>query len=298
LGPKKILKKVKKRLDIICRPDKTTVNFAKLPRRYEQMNINNNAAKNVNLRPLRLLSFLGITMGVLMLMAMAAPSAHAFLLTYYDFEDGNFSSDAPGLQATTISFTASSYPGGNLTVEGTVATPVGTNLNAVTPSTIMALDAMGNTNGTAGDQYCFTLGGLTTTGKTDVTLSFAILSQGNGGQFTDLNLLYSTTGVGGAYTLFATDATLQTYATYTVLSFNASALTAGAVDGISGSNLFFEFCFSGSTNNANGNDTFIDNIQVTAVPEPSTYIGGLLGIVGLCWYQRRWFARLLGLRPA
>ena len=59
--------------------------------------------KNIDLSPLRLPSFLGITMGVLMLMAMAAPSAHAaFLETYYDFEDGNFTSDSPGLQPTSI----------------------------------------------------------------------------------------------------------------------------------------------------------------------------------------------------
>jgi hypothetical protein len=248
------------------------------------MNMNNNAAK------------FGSLMGVLMLMAMAAPSAHAafHLLTYYDFEDGNFTSDAPGEQSTAITFTASSYPGGNLTVEGTAATPVGTNLNAVTASTVHALDAMGNTNGTGATQYCFMLGGLTTTALTDVTLSFAIMSEGNGGQFTTLNLLYSTTGVAGTYTLFATDAALQTHTAYTTDSFPAPAAT----EGVSGGNLFFEFCFTGSANAANGNDTFIDNIQVTAVPEPSSYIGGLLGIIGLCWYQRRWFTRFLSLRAA
>ena len=264
------------------------------------MNTNNNPAKNVNLRPLCLSSFLGITMGVLMLMAVAAPSAHARLLTYYDFEDGNFTSDAPGLQTTTISFTSSSYPGGNLTVDGTVAKPVGTSLNSVTPSTIMALDAMGNTTGGVGTQYCFMLGGLTTTNLTDIVLSFAILSQGNGGQFTTLNLLYSTTGIAGTYTLFATDAALQTHTAYSLDSFNVSALTGGAVEGISGSNLFFEFCFTGSSNNANGNNTFLDNIQVTgaAVPEPSTYIGGLLGIAGLCWFQRRRLVRSLRLGRA
>jgi hypothetical protein len=235
-----------------------------------------------------------------MLLAMAAPSAHARLLTYYDFEDGNFTSDAPGLQTTTISFTSSSYPGGNLTVEGTVATPVGTAVNSVTPSTIMALDAMGNVGGQGTDQYCFVLGGLTTTNLLNVTLSFAIKSQGNGGQFTTLNLLYSTTGIAGAYTLFATDAALQTHVAYTTDSFNVSALTGGAVDGIAGSNLFFEFCFTGSANNANGNDTFIDNIQVNAVavPEPSTYIGGLFGVLGLCWFQRRWLVRSLRFRRA
>ncbi len=47
-------------------------------------------------------------------------------------------------------------------------------------------------------------------------------------------------------------------------------------------------------------NTFIDNIQLTAtaVPEPSSYIGALLGLVGLCWFQRRRFTRFLGLRSA
>jgi hypothetical protein len=77
-----------------------------------------------------------------------------------------------------------------------------------------------------------------------------------------------------------------------------SALTGGAVDGVSGSNLFFEFSFSGAAF-VGGADTFMDNIQVTAVPEPSSYIGALFGLVGLCWFQRRWLmTRLLSLRSA
>ena len=37
----------------------------------------------------------------------------------------------------------------------------------------------------------------------------------------------------------------------------------------------------------------IDNIQIngTIVPEPATVAGGLLGVLGLCWHQRR---RLIG----
>jgi hypothetical protein len=31
----------------------------------------------------------------------------------------------------------------------------------------------------------------------------------------------------------------------------------------------------------------LDNVSVSAVPEPSSYIGALLGVVGLCWFQRR-----------
>ncbi|PYK39251.1 MAG: hypothetical protein DME60_09890 [Verrucomicrobia bacterium] len=39
----------------------------------------------------------------------------------------------------------------------------------------------------------------------------------------------------------------------------------------------------------------IDNIQVngTIVPEPATVGGGLLGVLGLCWFQRRRFGFLL-----
>ena len=46
---------------------------------------------------------------------------------------------------------------------------------------------------------------------------------------------------------------------------------------------------------SNGNDlqNLIDNIQVngTVIPEPATVAGGLLGVLGLCWHQRR---RLIG----
>jgi len=265
------------------------------------MNMNNHVAefglilhrnlrrKKVGLGPLRFLSFLGITMGVLILMAMAAPSARAAtqLLTYYDFEGFSPTSNSPGLQTTHIAnnnVTLLLQGGGS-----------GTNVNAVTPSTNVSLIPSATDTGAPST---FTLGGLTTTGLTNVNLSFALLSGGAGsGSFTTLQLSYSTTGVNGPYTLFATDTTLQSNTTYTALSFPVSTLTGGAVDGVSGSNLFFEFAFSGG--NISGTATHIDNIQVTAVPEPSSYIGSLVGILGLCWFQRRWLmTRLLSLRRA
>ena len=264
------------------------------------MNMNNDATefglivhrnlrrKKVGLGSLRFLSFSGITMGVLILMAMAAPSARAALLTYYDFEDGNFTSDSPGLQTTSITNTAGTLGPFN----------VGTNVNAVTPSTATALvDINGGTPGS------FTLGGLTTTGLTDVNLSFALESFRTGSFFTTLNLFYSTDG-GATFsaTPFFTIVGINTVTTFTgppLFSFDVSTLTGGAVDGVSGSNLFFQFAFSGG--NISGTATHIDNIQVTAVatPEPSTYIGALVGILGLCWFQRRWLmTRLLSLRRA
>ena len=266
------------------------------------MNMNNDATefmamaapsarrKKVGLGPLGFLSFLGITMGVLILMAMAAPSARAALETYYDFEDFNFTSDSPGLQTTNIS-----APVGVIGLCGVLC---GTNVNAVTPSTNAALivPLPGGGGGTAAS---FTLGGLTTTGLTDVNLSFALVSGGTG-TFTTLDLLYSTTGMSGPYTHFSTVVGINNLSTYTgppLFSFDVSTLTGGAVDGVSGSNLFFEFSFSGR--GAETTDfTRIDNIQVTAVPEPSSYIGSLVGLLGLCWFQRRWFTRLLSSRSA
>jgi PEP-CTERM motif len=258
---------------------KTKFSFSKKPR-TSIMHHRNLCRKKVGLGSLGFLSFLGITMGVLILMAMGAPSARASLLTYYDFEDGDLNSDSPGLQTTSLTVVS-----GALFV---LDFSLGTNVNAVTPSTNFSLVPII-------PEPSFKLGGLTTTGLTDVNLSFAFLSGGIS-SFTTLTLLVSTTGVDGLFGLLATDTTLQSNTTYTTLSFDVSALTGGFVDNVSGGNLFFEFVFSGGGNSSTAR---IDNIQVTAtpVPEPSSYIGALFGLVGLCWFQRRWLmTRLLSLR--
>jgi hypothetical protein len=240
------------------------------------MNMNNHVAEFGSIMHRTLRSVLGITMGVLILMAMAAPSARAALLTYYDFEDGNLTSDSPGLQPTSIG-----------TVIGTFTFPAGTGtmVNAVTPITTNTALTIHEVAGVA----AFTLGGLTTTGLTDVNLSFALLSAATGGSFSNLQLFYSTNG-GSNFSFLASVANLTSHTDYNpALTFDVSALTGGAVDGVSGGNLFFLFDFSGATNGDAA--TFIDNIQVTAVPEPSSYIGALFGLVGLCWFQRRRLAQ-------
>jgi hypothetical protein len=47
--------------------------------------------------------------------------------------------------------------------------------------------------------------------------------------------------------------------------------------------------FNGGQSNGGQVQDIIDNIRVegTIVPEPSTIAGGLLGVLGLCWHQRR-----------
>ena len=160
-------------------------------------------------------------------------------------------------------------------------------MNAVTPSMNSSFFPVVPSIG--GTTASFTLGGLTTTGLTDVTLSFALMFGGTG-SFEFLSLAYSTTGVNGPYSFFLIAAKITSYTTYTgppTFSFDVSALSGGAVDNVSGSNLFFEFVFSGAVAPETAGKTLIDNIQVTAVPEPSSYIGALSGLVGLCWFQRR-----------
>jgi hypothetical protein len=101
------------------------------------------------------------------------------------------------------------------------------------------------------------------------------------------------TGANGSFTTFATFNNLQQYNDYTMLSANLPTAVNGD------SSVWVSFCFTGATDAGINNVTNIDNIQVIgAVPEPSTYIGGLLGIAGLCWFQRRWFSRALRFRRA
>ena len=62
--------------------------------------------------------------------------------------------------------------------------------------------------------------------------------------------------------------------------------------------LVLQLNFTGGQSNGNDLQNQIDNIQVngTAVPEPATVAGGLLGVLGLCWHQRRRLIRSVRLR--
>src|SRR5262249_48650927 len=174
----------------------------------------------------------------------------------------------------------------------------GTTLNELVgdaPTTNTALDAMGNDTTTP---FCFQFGANTFTGKnlfTNLALSFALNSVGSGHQFTTLTLSFATVAnpTQADFTLFDTIAISQGTGYNTI----AQNLPAGAFEQ---ANLTLEFCFSGAKNATEANHTFIDNIRLTAtvVPEPSSYIGGLVGILGLCWFQRRWLGRSLRFRRA
>jgi len=240
--------------------------------------------ESIDLVPLRLPSFLGLIMGVLMLMAVGAPSAHALPqpLTYFDFENGDFT----GTNGATIfndavtSFPGGAFPSGQVVITDGVGAPTGTSGHA--------LDLRGNANLNAGSEYCFDLGAITTNGQFIIALSFDIASVGNGGQFDQLMVYWSTSTTfvhDTAHTVALSPFTIGTK-TMTI----AYQTVTGTFTIPSGTtSIYLQFCFvTTSGNNGNPNHTYLDNIGVTGdVPEPTTAISGALAAVGLFWRQRK-----------
>jgi len=63
-------------------------------------------------------------------------------------------------------------------------------------------------------------------------------------------------------------------------------------------NLLVRLHFENGQSNGGNLQNVIDNIQVngTVVPEPATVAGGLFGVLGLCWHQRRRLIRSVRFR--
>jgi hypothetical protein len=249
-------------------------------------------------------SLFSAVVGALVLTAALAPNASATReLKYFNFEGNTFNSvPAPGpgglypfLQSPNT-ITNVSFPAGQLAL----APGQGTTLNQLTgdaPTTNTALDAMGNDTAGSGP-FCFQFTANTFTTDniyTSLSLSFALNSVSgdtpHSTSFDTLQLFYST---GGGFTQIGGDIAINQNAGYYVIT---QPLPAGTLQQ---ANLTLEFCFSGADNSAGGAHTYLDNIRLTAtvVPEPSSYIGGLVGILGLCWFQRRWLVRSLSFRRA
>jgi hypothetical protein len=234
----------------------------------------------------------------LILAGALAPRADADVVAYFNFEGNTFTSVAapgpggmyPFLQNQTIlnSPTNPFSPGGLLVVPG-----VGTTMNQlagdVTP-TNSALALRGNTNGTA-TLNCFRFG-VNTTGYAQASLSFALQSVGNGTQFSQMQVRYSTNG-GASFTVTPEGSvSIIRDGLYHIYTFDISGAGNTA-------NALIEVCFTGSTTNAGGNVTRLDNLQINAVvPEPATIAGGVLGVMGLFWHQRRRLIRSLRWRRA
>jgi hypothetical protein len=251
--------------------------------------------------------------GALLFTAALAPRASATLIVYFNFEDtpgtdgrnavfDNFADCVPGTPGCA---TDSNTGGGiqfstlTLTTTANVSTAGGVldNRSAgdqdpappVPPSFRGHALLLNDTKNTTAD-LCFT---VNTSLLTGLSLTFATDNNGNG--YDTVELLYSTNGG----VTFTSAGSQDLVTGVHVIAFNNIAPTVFTGNGSPPSTIFC-LHFTGGASNGQDRQTVIDNIQLnaTVVPEPATVAGGLLGLCGLCWHQRRRLVRSLRFRPA
>ena len=236
-----------------------------------------------------------VVAGALLLMAALAPKANATVLVYFNFEDATIG--GPFDPASDVVGAPDFNPGGGL-----VLTNITTNL-VVTGAVAGSLQ-----NRTAGDIDTANPGvalGMRTTPSdnghylqfafdatffANMSLSFAINTQGNG--FDHVQVAYSIDG-GATFTNVGVPIFIPSSGVQII-----TLAVPSAVNNQAGAAL--RLVFTGGTSMGNNLQTVIDNIQLTGsiVPEPATVAGGLLGVLGLCWFQRRRLIRSVRWRRA
>jgi len=235
--------------------------------------------------------FLFILTGALLLLTALVPKANADELVYFNFEDAVLGGP-PDFEADVVGF-PDFNPGGGLqlstmttnfvfdaAVEGFLDNRTPLDIDDADPGLGLGLRTTPEDNG---HWIQFPVDATT---FHDMSLSFAVNTAGNG--FDTVELSYSTTGPGGPFTVvgsqFIPSSGVQ------VITFS---LPAGADFQ---ANLVLRLTWTGGTSQGNNLQTVIDNIQLTGVPEPTTVVGGLLGVLGLCWHQRRRLIRSVRFR--
>ena len=218
-----------------------------------------------------------IVAGALMLVAAFAPRANAQLIAYFNFEGEptppypvNMMSDVPpGFVSTTL---ITNYVTPNISAGPGI--PLNVAPGDMDPNnTSLGLRRSSLNNGRFFDIQLFTAQGF----FQNMTLSFA--TNGNGNGFESVQLSYSING--GAVFIAGPTAQLTQGPQIVSLAVPPAANNAPL--------LVLRLQFFGGQSNGNDLQTIVDNIQVngTIVPEPATIAGGLLGVLGLCWFQRR-----------
>jgi hypothetical protein len=125
----------------------------------------------------------------------------------------------------------------------------------------------------------------------DMSVSFAINVVGNG--YTLAALFYSTDG-GANFTFSGASTIIPNRRGALLITLPVPTVANNVPD------LVVRIQFTGGQSNGNNVQDVIDNIRIegTIVPEPTTIAGGLLGVLGLCWHQRRRLIRCVRLRRA
>jgi len=248
-------------------------------------------------RPFRLLLLLA---GALMLLAAFSPRANATLIRFYDMELApdtppypvNLDSHAPAVEigaGTTLFLDngtpGTPYPSANTSQEAGI--PLNVPLGAAPNLTSIGFHRSGTSN--LGVEIPLP----SAVGIYDVTsVSFAYGANGNGWAFVELQI----SSDGGLS--FSTIAGTLTALPATPGSVINLVVPAGTTLNIS--NLALRLLFTGGQSNGADLQFELDNIQIngTIVPEPATVAGGLLGVLGLCWFQRRRLIRSMRFRRA
>jgi len=244
----------------------------------------------------RIFRSLLVVAGVFLLTAALAPKANAQnVLIYFNFQDATIggpfdpaSDDIPplgdnpggGVQHSTVTT--------NLVTTAAVA---GTLVNRTTGDVdLLPLVGMGMRT-TPADNGHFIQFVFNATLFSNMSLSFAVNSAGNG--FNNVQLLYSITpGHPDASFVSVGSLPILSGGGFHLLNFGVPSAVNGQPD------VALRLTFTGGTSMGNNLETVIDNIQLTGVPEPTTVAGGLLGVLGLCWFQRRQLIRSVRLRRA
>jgi len=227
--------------------------------------------------------------GALILTGFIVPRANAVgqLVTYFNFEDQpigptvDFTSDQPpGTQASTLSVISNITP---TTVTGLGATNRAPgDLDTSTDRGLGFANTL--TNNPATIQFT-----VSTINLSGLSLSFANHDHGDG-----YDLVQGFYSINGGAFVAVTPTPVALLEGINTITYSSAVNNQSSVT--------FRFVLSGIELASEPNRrTTIDNIQLNAavaVPEPATVAGGVLGVFGLFWHQRRRLFGLLRLRPA
>ena len=239
--------------------------------------------------PFRTFCSLFVVAGVFLLTAAFAAKANADVLVYFNFEDGTLNSTVD-FQSDVVG-APDFNPGGGIlgpvTLETnltTYASVAGTSVNRTSGDIDITNNLAMGMRTTPPDNGSYIQFHADTTAFSNMSLSFAIDTQGNG--FDMVAFSYSTDG--GTTFSDPVSQPITSGGGFNTITFTVPVGAEGQPD------VIFRLTFDGGKSQGQDLQTVIDNIQLTGVPEPATVAGGLLGVLGLCWHQRR---RLRSLVP-
>ena len=249
-------------------------------------------------RTLRFRSLL-ILAGALLLLAAFTPCANAALIRFYDMEGTDTPPYPVGLQsntpaveigAATTLFLDNGTPGSPYAAVRTsqeAGVPFNLPPGAGTNLTSLGIHRSGLT------PLGVEIPMPSSQGIYDVTsVSFAYGANGNGYAFAEVQI--SSNGGLTFSTIAGTLVALPAGPGFQVIIPIASGTTLNI------NPLVLRLLFTGGQSNGSDLQFQLDNIQIngTIVPEPATVAGGLLGVLGLCWHQRRRLLRSVRFRKA